>query len=45
MSELVVIELGSLKGLLREELERFRASLEAPEPSSLESELPAKCRL
>jgi hypothetical protein len=44
MSELVVIELESLKGLLREELERFRASLEAPEPSSLQPELPAKCR-
>jgi len=44
MSELVVIELESLKGLLREELERFRASLETPEPASLQSELPAKCR-
>jgi len=44
MSELVVIELESLKDLLREELERFRASLEAPEPAPLESELPAKCR-
>ena len=44
MSEVVVIELDSLKDLLREELERFRASLETPEPSSLQSELPAKCR-
>jgi hypothetical protein len=44
MNEVVVIELDSLKDLLREELERFRASLETPEPSSLHSELPPKCR-
>ena len=44
MSEVVVIGLDSLKDLLREELERFRASLEAPGPSDLQSELPARCR-
>jgi hypothetical protein len=44
MSEVVVVGLDSLKDLLREELERFRASLETPEPSGLQPELPAKCR-
>jgi hypothetical protein len=44
MSEVVVIGLESLKDLLREELERFRVSLGTPEPSSLQPELPAKCR-
>jgi hypothetical protein len=44
MSAVVVIGLDSLKDLLREELERFRASLEVPKPCIAESELPPKCR-